>query len=58
MRTRTEESIAAHAELLTLISAGKPVPAEAFWREYMQETAEFFRKHGLANKPVEMQSDV
>ncbi|MEO7775155.1 MAG: GntR family transcriptional regulator [Steroidobacteraceae bacterium] len=56
--TRTEESIAAHAQLLTLISAGKAVHAETFWREYMQETAEFFRKFGLANKPVELLPDL
>jgi DNA-binding FadR family transcriptional regulator len=54
VRTRTEESIAAHAQLLSLISSGKPAAAETFWREYMQETAEFFRKFGLANKPVEL----
>ncbi|MEP7311569.1 MAG: GntR family transcriptional regulator [Pseudomonadota bacterium] len=58
VRTRTEESIAAHARLLILISAGKPGPAEEFWREYMAETAEFFRKFSLANRPVELLPDL
>jgi len=54
VRTRTEESTKAQAELLTLISAGKADLAEAFWREYMEETADFFRKFGLANRPVRL----
>ena len=54
VRTRTEESIKAQAELLTLISAGKADLAEAYWREYMVETAAFFAKFGLANKRVRL----
>ena len=56
VRTRTEESIKAQAELLTLISAGKADLAEAYWREYMVETAAFFSKFGLANKRVRLEA--
>ncbi|RYG14158.1 MAG: FadR family transcriptional regulator [Burkholderiales bacterium] len=49
---RTEESCAAHAQLLKLISAGKAAQAETFWRKYMQETAEYLIDNSLANLPV------
>jgi hypothetical protein len=34
------------------IAASKGDLAEAYWREYMDETAAFLTKFGLANKPV------
>jgi DNA-binding FadR family transcriptional regulator len=51
---RTEDSIAAHGQILKLISAGKASQAELFWRKYMQETADFLVKNGLANLPVDI----
>ena len=56
VRTRTEVSIKAQAELLTLIAAGKADLAEAYWREYMVDTAAFFSKFGLANKRVRLEA--
>ena len=50
--TRTEESCAAHAQLLKLISDGKASQAETFWRKYMLETAEYLINNSLANLPV------
>jgi DNA-binding FadR family transcriptional regulator len=51
---RTEESIEAHAQFLKLLTAGKSAQAETFWRKYMQDTADFLTKNGLANLPVDM----
>lgn len=51
---RTEESIEAQAQFLKLITAGKAVQAETFWRKYMQDTADFLVKNGLANLPVDI----
>lgn len=49
---RTEKSVEAHAQVLKLIAASKASQAEAFWRKYMQETADFLQKNGLANLPL------
>lgn len=54
VRIRTEESVKAHDELLALISASKASLAEAYWHEYMVDTADFFSKFGLANSPVRL----
>jgi len=51
--TRTEESVAAHEQVLKLIAGGKSAQAETFWRKYMQETADFLVKHGLAGMRVD-----
>ena len=51
---RTEESIEAHAQFLKLINTGKAAQAETFWRKYMQDTADFLTKNGLANLPVDI----
>ena len=51
---RTEKSIEAQAQCIKLISAGKASQAETFWRKYMQDTAEFLVKNGLANLPVDI----
>jgi DNA-binding FadR family transcriptional regulator len=51
---RTEESIEAQAQFLKLITGGKAVQAETFWRKYMQDTADFLVKNGLANLPVDI----
>lgn len=51
---RTEQSIEAHAQFVKLISAGKTVQVETFWRKYMQDTADFLVKNGLANLPVDI----
>ncbi len=51
---RTEESIEAHAQFLKLINTGKAAQAETFWRKYMQDTADFLAKNGLANLPVDI----
>lgn len=53
IRARTQESMAAHEHVLKLIAGGKSAQAEAFWRKYMQETAQFMVKHGLANMRVD-----
>ena len=50
---RTEESVAAHEQVLKLIAGGKSAQAETFWRKYMQETADFLNKHGLAGMRVD-----
>lgn len=55
---RTEESHRAHAQLVKLIAAGKAPQAESFWRRYMEETADFLEKNGLADLPVGMPSDL
>lgn len=54
-RRRTEQSAAAHRELLELITQNKPDEAEAFWREYMQDTDTFLTRTGLAKLQVELQ---
>jgi hypothetical protein len=51
---RTEQSIEAHAQFVKLITAGKAVQVETFWRKYMQDTADFLVKNSLANLPVDI----
>ncbi|MDE2450903.1 MAG: FadR family transcriptional regulator [Gammaproteobacteria bacterium] len=48
VKQRTEESVKAHAALLELIAQGKMFEAESFWRSYMQDTAAFLTRTGLA----------
>jgi DNA-binding FadR family transcriptional regulator len=50
---RSEKSTEAHEALVKLIAAGKAVAAERFWRSYMQDTADFMRKSGLADLRVQ-----
>jgi DNA-binding FadR family transcriptional regulator len=54
-RRRTEQSAAAHRELLELITHNKSSQAEEFWREYMQDTDAFLTRTGLAKLRVELQ---
>jgi DNA-binding FadR family transcriptional regulator len=49
---RSEKSTEAHAHLVTLIAAGKADAAERFWRSYMNDTADFLQKSGLASLRV------
>lgn len=54
VRRRTEQSAAAHRELLELLVQNKSSEAEAFWREYMQDTDAFLTRTGLAKLRVQM----
>lgn len=54
-RRRTEQSAAAHRELLELITHNKSSEAEEFWREYMRDTDAFLARTGLAKLRVELQ---
>jgi DNA-binding FadR family transcriptional regulator len=49
---RTEKSVEAHGQLADLIARGQSKKAEEFWRDYMQDTAEFLSKKGLASLPI------
>lgn len=49
---RSEKSTEAHAQLVTLIAAGKAAAAERFWRSYMLDTGDFMQKSGLAGLRV------
>ena len=51
---RSEKSAEAHAELVELIAIGKASQAEAFWREYMQNTAAFLRRTKLDKLQVQV----
>lgn len=53
-RARTRVSIEAHAKLVDLIAAGDVQKAESFWRTYMEETAAYLEKTGLA--PLQVQA--
>lgn len=48
VKQRTEESVKGHSALLELIAQGKMFEAESFWRSYMQDTAAFLARTGLA----------
>jgi DNA-binding FadR family transcriptional regulator len=56
LKQRTEKSTESHEQLVKLIVAGKPAQAEAFWRRYMEETAEFLARTKIGNFRVEVQS--
>lgn len=56
VRRRTEQSAAAHKHLLQLITQHKPDETETFWREYMQDTAAFLSRTGLATLKVELRT--
>jgi DNA-binding FadR family transcriptional regulator len=53
-RRRTNQSVEAHAKLVELIAAGNPAAAESFWRDYMEETARYLTKTGLAPLRVQL----
>jgi DNA-binding FadR family transcriptional regulator len=53
VQRRTEESVAAHAKVLGLITDGQPDKAETFWRQYMQDTADFLSRNGLSDLLLE-----
>lgn len=55
-RERTKESVEAHAQLLEIISRGEARKAESFWRTYMEETASYLEKTGLARQQVQLPS--
>jgi len=54
---RTEQSAAAHAQLMELIVDGKAREAENFWRHYMQDTAAFLAQTGLGKLRVQVSTD-
>jgi DNA-binding FadR family transcriptional regulator len=54
VKRRTEQSSAAHKQLLELIAQGKPKQAEDFWRKYMEDTAAFFARTGLGKLRVKL----
>lgn len=56
LKQRTEKSTESHDRLVRLIIAGRPAQAEAFWRRYMEETAEFLDRTKIGNFRVELQS--
>jgi DNA-binding FadR family transcriptional regulator len=56
LKQRTEKSTESHEQLVKMIIAGKPAQAEAFWRRYMEETAEFLARTRIGNLRVELQS--
>jgi DNA-binding FadR family transcriptional regulator len=54
LRRRTVKSSAAHAQLVQIILNGQAAEAEAFWRQYMEETAAFLQEARIANVKVEI----
>lgn len=54
VRRRTEQSAAAHRDLLELITHSKSGDAEAFWREYMRDTDSFLTRTGLGKLQVQL----
>jgi hypothetical protein len=57
VKRRTEQSAAAHAQLMELIAAGQASKSEEFWRDYMQDTAEFLTRTGLGKLRVQVTAD-
>jgi len=57
VKRRTEQSAAAHAQLMELIADGKSQESEKFWRNYMQDTAAFLIRTGLAKLRVQVSAD-
>lgn len=57
VKRRTEQSAAAHSQLMELIADGKGSKAEEFWRNYMQDTAEFLTRTGLGKLRVQISAD-
>jgi DNA-binding FadR family transcriptional regulator len=57
VKRRTEQSAAAHAQLMELIVASKPVESEEFWRNYMRDTAAFLVRTGLGKLRVQLPSE-
>jgi GntR family transcriptional repressor for pyruvate dehydrogenase complex len=56
--SRSEQSTDAHESLVKLIKSKKPDAAEEFWREYMQDTADWLRKSGLSELRVQVSNKV
>jgi hypothetical protein len=57
VKRRTDQSAEAHARLLELIAEGKARESEEFWRNYMQDTAAFLVRTGLAKLRVQLSAD-
>jgi len=57
VKRRTEQSAAAHAQLMELIAEGKATESEQFWRNYMQDTAAFLSRTGLGKLRVQVSAD-
>ena len=55
---RSEQSTDAHEHLVELIKNKKAARAEQFWREYMQDTADWLRKSGLSELRVKVSNKV
>jgi DNA-binding FadR family transcriptional regulator len=55
---RSEESTDAHESLVKLIKSKNADAAEQFWREYMQDTADWLRKSGLSELRVKVSTKV
>ncbi len=55
---RSEESTDAHESLVELVKAKKAAAAEKFWREYMQDTADWLQKSGLSELRVKVSNKV
>jgi len=57
VQQRTQESSAAHGQLLKLIAAGKVKEAEEFWRDYMEDTARWLARTGRGKLRVKLSAD-
>jgi DNA-binding FadR family transcriptional regulator len=55
---RSEQSTDAHESLVKLIKSKNASAAEEFWREYMQDTADWLRKSGLSELRVKVSNKV
>ncbi|HEY1888860.1 MAG TPA: GntR family transcriptional regulator [Steroidobacteraceae bacterium] len=55
LKQRTVKSTESHEQLVNLMIVGKPAQAEAFWRRYMEETADFLARTRIGKFRVELQ---